>query len=59
MENPDRIVSIRVPPFVKGGQGGFFHASLGLMSLNPPQPPFNKGGRGLSPSVSDGAQVQS
>jgi hypothetical protein len=49
--NPDRIVSIRVPPFVKppsgdeGGQGGFFHAPVWQLLSNPPQPPFTKGGR--------------
>ncbi len=57
MVNLDLDAHIGVPPFAKGGQGGFFHAPVGLTSSNPPQPPqppFDKGGSGYSPSVSSG-----
>jgi hypothetical protein len=33
-----------VPPFAKGGQGGFLWAAEYQMPLNPPQFPFFKGG---------------
>ncbi len=33
-----------VPPFVKGGQGGFLRPTLDQAPPNPPQSPFRKGG---------------
>ena len=33
-----------VPPFVKGGLGGFERGMAASCSENPPQPPFCKGG---------------
>jgi hypothetical protein len=43
MANITAILHLSVPPFVKGGQGGFHPAPVSQPLSNPPQPPFFKG----------------